>query len=84
MSKKQHEAGDDVYVKQNEDFEWITTKHKACHIHIIDDHPLDRDDYDVVLNGPPAPATVMGTPGTYEYSCNCKNQLTNPKIIISS
>ena len=84
--KNQHEACAEliVNVKTGEAFEWITTKADYCDIQIIDDHPLDKDNYHVV-KGTPTPATVIGSPGEYEFKCKCKGETphTNPKIIIS-
>jgi hypothetical protein len=72
-----------VYVTAGEEFEWISTKADSCDIHIIDDHPLDQDDYHVV-RGTPTPATVIGSSGTYAFECKCKGKgKTNPKIIIN-
>jgi hypothetical protein len=86
MPKKQHEActESEVQVITGEEFEWITTA-EYCDIHILEDHPLDKDRYHVV-KGTPTPAKAIGEKGRYEFECKCsgKRPLTNPHIIIGS
>jgi hypothetical protein len=85
MPKKQHEActESEVHVMAGEEFEWVTTA-DYCDIHILEDHPLDKDDYHVV-RGTPTPAKATGPKGDYKCKCEChgKEPLTNPHIIIS-
>jgi len=87
MPRKQHNTckEQEVQVTAGEEFEWITTA-EYCDIHILEDHPLDLDDYHVV-KGQPHPAKAIGQKGSYKFNCKCSDDditpTTNPKIIIS-
>ena len=87
MPKKQHNSCREleVQLKVGEEFEWITAA-EYCDIHILDDHPLDKDDYHVV-RGTATPAKAIGGIGRYEFKCKCSDHgntpSTNPHIIIS-